>query len=131
MSCRSHDTAMPCRACLSFNHFDRDALGLPHPGIAPTACYQRPVRTAFDNMPFVNHRNLIGTDYRGQAMRNDYDRPSRNQCVNGLLYSELRFGIEGRCRLIQQDNGASLRIAQAIDRSSYLHPAHTQKALIR
>jgi len=75
------------------------------PAIAGVLRQQFGVSPGFDNLPAIDHQNLVGSRNGGEAVRNDNHGAFAHQGVNGGLHGDFAFGIERSGGFIQDDDG--------------------------
>src|SRR6185503_18326706 len=67
---------------------------------------QRFVRPALDDLPVLEHQDLVGAPDRRQPVRDDERRASLAQRLQAVLNHRLALAVEARSRLVQdQDLG--------------------------
>ena len=54
--------------------------------------------------PMIDHIDLVSIENRGKTMRNHEGRTAHHQFVQGSLHHLFAFRIQGRCRLVQNQN---------------------------
>ena len=64
------------------------------------------VRTLLKDLALAHYYDLVGVSDSGESVGNDNAGLSRalHEGVEGLLYLVLALGIQGACRLIQEDD---------------------------
>ena len=78
----------------------------PHMGVHPAPGEQLTMATALDDAPAFHDQDLIGIDDRGQPVRDGERGAAGRNAAEFRLNRLLRFGIERRSRLVEnQDPG--------------------------
>ena len=62
------------------------------------------MRPLLDNSPLVEHGDRVGSLDGGEAMRDDKGRASLGDRIEGRMQARLRFRIEGRSGLVENEN---------------------------
>src|ERR1044071_5287378 len=65
---------------------------------------QLTVCSALDDSAAVEYENDIGVNDRRQTMRDHEHRPIGEKSIDSFLNESLRFGVERRCRLVENEN---------------------------
>src|SRR5574337_2159135 len=84
-------------------------LRVVQPTIDPTKRHEFRVRPLLDTASAVQHQDLVGPYDGGKPMRNHEGRPILHQPIQRLLDQSLRFRIQGRGRLVQDEDGRVLQ----------------------
>ena len=89
---------LPCSSRLSFE------LTVVHFGVKTARRQQIDVIALFDNVPIVQYEDEIGILDRGKPVRDDKTRPAFHQRIHCLLDQDLRAGVNGAGRLVENQD---------------------------
>ena len=76
--------------------------------VVATEGNQLVVGAAFHNLAAVQHADAVGVDDGGEAVGYDDGGASFHQGFQGFLHQSLGFGVEGRCGLVEYQDGGVL-----------------------
>ena len=72
------------------------------------------VPALLDDPAVLEHDDLVGVHDGGEAVGDHEARPVLHEHVQGDLYLSLRLGVEGRCGLVQNEDGSVFSSARAM-----------------
>ena len=78
---------------LAFDQFSEDAVRYGHEGL---------VSSQFDHFAFLQNGNLRGFAYSRQTMSDGQHGAAFHNTFQRLLDQRFAFGVQGACRLVQQ-----------------------------
>src|SRR5690606_4662278 len=79
------------------------ALEIPHLGIAPVLFHQLGVTPALNDGALLHDEYEVCVHNGGQAMGDDQRRPALRQALQLFLYRLFRMAVQGRGRLIENE----------------------------